>query len=458
LVGVDSETRASAAKPLLNAVNILTKSWRLCRGAFSGSRPVASTSLTVAASQVLLAVGGVVASRHLGPSGRGIVTGVLAWGQTLPLFALAGLNSAVLVRIAESGPLGAGRALGNSAIFAGAVGGGVGVIALLIVPRLVGDLGPHAGFLSALSFTLIPIAIFTELLFAVQVGLGRITRCNAARIWAAVLQLTGTIMLAVFGLITPTSIVVLTIANGALAAVLAGLGLPWRELAHGWRELLEDAKFGARVAVASWVGFVNLRLDVLVMSGSIAAAELGYYGVANNAMLPVTTIASAAAGLLTPAVARIAADGRHRVHDQLALIRAQLRRYGLMSLGGGVLAAAVAPIGLPLLFGSAFKPAVALTWILIPGFVGRAWSALIVAGAVGMRRARVGNLSEGAALVVTAVLLPILLPRYQASGAAIASTAAYLAATAVCATWLWRSQRAAASDLGTPRSPGTHWR
>jgi O-antigen/teichoic acid export membrane protein len=174
------------------------------------------------------------------------------------------------------------------------------------------------------------------------------------------------------------------------------------------------------------------------MATAVTASQVGLYGVANNAMLPVTTVAAAAAGLLTPAVARLTGDGRPDVERQIALIKSEVLRYGLLALAGGALLAAAAPIGIPLLFGEAFRPATMLIWILIPGYVARACAGIVIAGAVGMRRPAVGNLIEGLSLVVTAALLPVLLPHYQAKGAAIASTAAYVTAGVVAGLMLRR--------------------
>ena len=87
--------------------------------------------------------------------------------------------------------------------------------------------------------------------------------------------------------------------------------------------------------------------------------------------------------------------------------------------------AALAPIAVPLLFGPAFQPVVLLVWVLIPGYIARTYAGLMTAGTLGVRRTWVGNLAEGAGFAVTAALLPLLLPRYGALGAAITSTASY---------------------------------
>ena len=103
--------------------------------------------------------------------------------------------------------------------------------------------------------------------------------------------------------------------------------------------------------------------------------------------------------------------------------------------------AALAPIAVPLLFGSAFQPVVMLVWVLIPGYMARTYFSLVIAGTLGVRRPWVGNVTEVAGLAVTAALLPLLLPRYGALGAAITSTAAYCASAVVAMYAIRRLER-----------------
>jgi stage V sporulation protein B len=412
-------------------------------------RHVASTTATLIASQLLIAIAGVIASRELGPSGRGVVTGVLAWGQAIPLFAVAGLNSALLVRVAEAPITDVREALGNALAYAFGIGGTIALAAALIVPGVVAHLGGAARPLAVVVMIAIPFALLNELLFAVNVATGRIRFYNVCRLASPVAVFVGTVALLLTGQITTTSIVLLTTGSGVATTFVAAVGLPWRDLATSRRTFIADARFGFKVAIAGWLGYANLRFDVLAMSAFISAPQVGYYGVANNAMLPVTSIAASASGLLTPAVARLGTVTSDLAARQIALIRSELLRYGVMAAVGGVLLAAVSPFAIPLLFGDAFRPSITLIWILIPGYVARACAGIVIAGAVGMRRPAVGNAVEVLSLGVTAALLPLLLSRYEARGAAIASTAAYVTGGVVALIMLRRMVRGATRPAPT---------
>lgn len=399
-------------------------------------RGVAALGSTTVLCQVLIGVAGIVAARGLGPEGRGIVGGVLIWAQTLPYLALAGMNSSVTVRVARAPTSGTGVAMGNALAYSALAGGLFLVPALLVIPSTLGSLGPHAHELAVAALMLIPFGILAELLFAILISLNRIRRYNVCRLTGPVLVFGGTISLLILDEINPSTIVAVTLAGSmATLATLAG-GVPWRKLVLNLDDLWRDFVFGLKAAVAGWASLVNLRFDVLLMSTFASASQIGFYGVANNAMLPIATVAAAAAGLLTPSVARLGTDTR----AQISMIRREVVRYSRFSLLGAAALAAAAPALIPLLFGPAFGPAVVLVWILIPGYVARVWAGMVTAGAIGMRRPGVGNLIEGASLVVTVALLPFLLPRYEAVGAAVTSTTAYVVA-GIAAAWVLRRLR-----------------
>jgi O-antigen/teichoic acid export membrane protein len=119
-------------------------------------------------------------------------------------------------------------------------------------------------------------------------------------------------------------------------------------------------------------------------------------------------------------------------------------------LAVAALLAAALPIFLPLIFGQDFKPAVELAWILLPGFIAHGYATIVDAGMVGMRTPWVGNLSQGAGALVTASLLPFLLPAYEAKGAAIVSSLAYTVSAGVA---LWASSRIYRTGLAATPAP-----
>jgi O-antigen/teichoic acid export membrane protein len=397
----------------------------------------------------MMAIAGVLAARELGPAGRGIVAAVLSWPILLGHLSLIGLNTAASVRIARGRRAALPATLGSAVAHSVVVGGVMTLGAVVVIPPMLAHLGGNAEGLAVWALATIPIIVLADILMCVNVALERVTFANLCRVIGPLIILGGTVVLVLRHSVTPGRIVAVTIAGGVVAFAVGMIGLPWRRIALDVTQLFRDLKFGAKAHVASLVGLANVRLDLVLMSTLVAASQVGFYSVANNLMMPVTSCASAAALLLTP---RIAGMGRGNGHDaiadaQLASIRRDGRLYLLVAIVGGVLLAALAPVAVPLLFGHAFEPVVVLVWVLIPGYIAGTYGALISAGTLGVRRPWVGNVSQLAGLVVTAALLPILLPRYDALGAAITSTAAYCTSGLVAVFAMRRlAARAVASE------------
>jgi len=398
----------------------------------------------------MMALAGVVAARTLGPSGRGIVTAVIAWPLMLSYLSLFGIQSSSTVRIANPGRSDLTATLGGAVAFSLVAGGLVSLAAIAVLPSALSHLGPDAAVLTAWSLATIPLIMLTDILLAVNVALGRVTVSNWCRVINAAVLLFGTLPLAVVHAVTPTRVVLLSIVANLPTFIYGAIGLPWRRMAISLPMLFEDLRFGIKAHCASVLGIANFRLDVLLISAFMPASQLGYYGVANNMMMPVMFGPAAAASLLTPRVASMDADGRGGIdRAQFASIWTDVRRFGLVGIAGAGIVAACAPFLVPIVFGSGFEPVVVLVWVLLPGYVARNYAVMLTAGALGGRRPWVGNAVEGAGVLVTVTMLPLLLPRYEALGAAITSTAAYSVSALIAVLAIRRIQ-------GRPRDFPAH--
>lgn len=400
-----------------------------------------STGASLLLANGCTAVAGIVTARALGPQGKGVVAAVLAWPQLASWLLLAGLGVATALRVAESRESALTDALGNAVlhcVLIGAVGTAAG---LALLPGILDHLGGDAAATTRLAVLAIPLSMLSEVTMGINLSLGRTRRYNAARAATGLTVLVICVILVIVGAVTARHVVAATIAGGLVSLAIAARGLPWRRLVIVLPQLGRDLQYGARVFLTSLLGLVNLRLDVLLMSAFLAADKIGLYTVAFNALLPIAIVTTTGTALIMPAVGRARGDRAGESSADGSFVRRTALRFGLVSSILAVLIAVALPWALPLLFGEAFQPAVQLAWILLPGFVAQGYANMVDAGTVGMRRPWVGNASQGAGVLVTAALLPFLLPRYGSTGAAIVSTLSY-SATAVVAVWaLGRVQR-----------------
>jgi O-antigen/teichoic acid export membrane protein len=428
---------------------------------------ILSTGAGFMVANLTAALGGIVTARALGPDGKGVVTAVLAWPQICAFVLLLGMGSASSLRVAESPEDSLHDALGNALLYVFSVGLLGTAVCFLVLPDALDHLGPDAASATRLALIGLSLSMLSEICAAINLALGNTRRYNLARITGGCTVLTLSVVLVVAGAATPHTVVGATIIGGFASASIAASGLPWRRMKLAVRKLMSDLKFGVRVYLTSMLGLVNVRLDILLMTAFLGASQIGFYAIAFNAMFPIAVVTSTLATLIMPAIGRARGEHGKDSSVHLSIIRRTALRYTLLTATIAALVAAAAPWGIPLVFGHAFEPAVALVWLLLPGYVAQSYAYIVDAGMVGMRKPWVGNAAQGAGVVITAALLPILLPRYGATGAAITSTLSYTA-TAAISVWalgrVWRgvgageraaadADAAAAAAAAVPVSP-----
>lgn len=172
--------------------------------------------------------------------------------------------------------------------------------------------------------------------------------------------------------------------------------------------------YGRRVWLGSIGGILLLRLDQLVVAPLSNVHELGLYVVAVNVSEILLIVVNAVHDVTFAADAASNDNSRAYSTSRLAT---------LATLALGLLMSALAPVLVPLLFGSAFRPSVQLIWILAGALVimvpGTVAGALLVAR--GFPQLRSVGLILGA--IVNAAVLVAAVPSTGAIGAAWATLA-----------------------------------
>ena len=364
-----------------------------------------------------------ILARALGPTGRGTIAFIIVTALVAARVASLGVGEATTVFVARRPALrhallanAIAFMLGSAVVTAGiacaaliALGderpAGVGpaelaVLAAAVVVSAVGD----AGYAFLLGCNrLRPVALITAtaswiypLLLLVLWSTVGLTVIRAALAWAAAEGIR--------------ALAFLTRATDGLAPRRIDFGL-----------LTEAVRFGSRAWVGSLSRFLNFRVDQILMGFLASEAALGIYAVAVNASEVLLYLPSVTATALLPVAAR--ADAVVRTQQALRAFRS----VAVVIVAVGVMAALLGPVLLPLLFGAAFEASVGPFLWLLPGALGFAavavFSNALVAGS------SPGHSSVGplVALGVGVALDLLLIPRYGASGAAAAASAAFLA-------------------------------
>jgi O-antigen/teichoic acid export membrane protein len=364
-----------------------------------------------------------ILARALGPTGRGTIAFITVSALVLARVAGFGVGDATTVLAAQRVEA-RGALLSNLVLFmstSALVLAGLGFAVLLSLggERPVG-VGPPE--LAIMGGATVAIALI-EAGGAFLVGCGRLHRLafiTATAYWIYPLLLS--ILWLVVGL-TVTRAALAWLASSTIIAFAllrqsargAGLARPSRRL------LRESIHFGLRAWIGSLARLLNFRTDQIIMGFLASEAALGIYAVAVNASEALLYLPTAMATALLPVAAR--AEAQQRVEQTLRAFRSA----ALFTAGAVTIAAALGPILLPVVFGSAFDASVEPFLWLVPGAFG--FAATVIFSSALMASSSPGRSSLGpfVSLVVGIGLDVVLIPRFGAVGAAAAASSAFIA-------------------------------
>jgi O-antigen/teichoic acid export membrane protein len=364
-----------------------------------------------------------ILARSLGPTGRGTIAFITVSALVLARIAGFGMGEATTVLAARRTEA-RGALLSNLILFvvtSALVLGGLGFVVLL---SLAGErpAGVDPPELAILAGAAVVIALI-DAGGAFLVGCGRLQRLaliTATAYWIYPVVL-GTVWL-VAGL-TVTRAALAWLASEALIAFVllrqsargVGLARPSARL------LFESIHFGLRAWVGSLARLLNFRTDQILMGFLASEAALGIYAVAVNTSEVLLYLPTATATALLPVAAR--AEPLQRTEHSLRAFRSA----ALVTAGAVAVAAALGPILLPVVFGSAFDASVEPFLWLVPGAFG--FAATVIFSSALMASSAPGRSSLGpfVSLVVGVALDVALIPRFGATGAAAAASAAFIA-------------------------------
>jgi O-antigen/teichoic acid export membrane protein len=196
--------------------------------------------------------------------------------------------------------------------------------------------------------------------------------------------------------------------------------------------------YGIRGQIGGDMLLLNLRLDFAIL-GALAGAEvLGTYAIASKFAELLKLPGMAFTYVLYPRFTREGA------RTAAATTREIMPRATMATMVAALPLALAAGTLLPIIYGEAFRPAIVPAYILLFGLAPEGLAGVATAYLYGSGRPGLNSLAMGVGVAVTVALDLLLIPRLGATGAAIASTAAYLTTTVVltvCYVLVTRSQR-----------------
>lgn len=358
-------------------------------------------------------VTGIIVARALGPAGRGEIAAILTLVFTATWLFSLGSMEALSYRQSKQprdAPQLIAMWLGVSAAMSLIAIG----VAELIVPVLFSAQTDTAVDLARLYIPVVTFSLILTMFNGILLGDQDFLAYNVIRLLYPATVAVGYLGCLVAGELTVEAALIVNAAGMAIgcgAAIVRCVGR--HGLARPHRALLRETLwYGVRAHGGSVAGFVNARLDLLILPAFLSAASVGLYSVATNVTSLIGTLTGTIAIFAMPVAARLQKGSARTVvrtlHATLAI-----------GLTLGLALALLANVAVELLYGPEFGGAVTALRVMLPGEILDACSVVLWAGLLAANRPFLSSAAAGPGAILTIVGLVLFLE----SGGIVAAAA-----------------------------------
>ncbi len=401
----------------INSIASPSRAWETMQGR-SGW---AGTTVAQFAILGLGVMSGVASGRLLGPQGRGELAAITLWPFAFVYLVSMGLNQAIVF---YSG--GNRRASSEVLTATGLIGVVQSVLVICVgaalLPLLLREYSESIRHLAQLFLLCTPALILGGYPGNVFQGKQDLFRFNLLRMIAPGVYAAGVVALLI--LRRPSLPFVLCAqASGFVLALAVGCLFVFRQEAPdflwGPSTAADLLTYGVKSHLSNLASYLNQRVDQLVLSLLIPAAQLGLYAVAVTIAMSVTFF-PAAVGLV------VFSHGSNQAEIEIKRSIGKSLRISLLWLALGCSSLFfLVPFLIPAVLGSRFSGSILACKILLPGMLVWGLNQVLYSGANAMHKPILPSYAEGVGIVITIVGLALLVPRYGYVGAAIVSTVSY---------------------------------
>lgn len=191
--------------------------------------------------------------------------------------------------------------------------------------------------------------------------------------------------------------------------------------------LKESLRYGGKGYLGNVAQFLNYRLDMLLVAYFLNVTAVGHYTIAVGIAERLWMIPGSIGTVLFPRVSAIGDTQANQLTSKVS--RHTLFIVFILSI---VLIVLAKPLIL-ILFGISFLPAVEPLMILLPGIVALSFAKVLTSDLAGRGRPEFGTYASIVSLAANIPLNLYFIPKWGISGAAFASSIAYILATLIIA-------------------------
>ena len=400
-------------------------------------RTVGAGATLAVSSQVVAAITGgllgIVVARLLGPDGTGefnlVLTSMVVLTVVCSLGVEVGLNYLV-----SGGRWAAAAALRQAQLAALVLGAGGAALGLGLALALQGSLFRGVSLTAvAVGVGSLPFALsWTYTSFAALATDRYEAYATAIGAQNSVAVVLGGALAAGFGV--TGAVAGVSISHVLVAAASYHWGVrafgpaPARWLRDALARVRAAAAFGIRANVANVLQLFNYRADLFVLNAFVSQGEVGRYAVATSVTALGQLMPRALASVVMP---RVAALDSRTDRDALDMVVVKSVRHAVLIAWAMSVLLAGALLLVPVVYGSGFEGAIVLGLVLIPGISFIAVGAVLSSTIVGKGKPQYSLYNVLMVTPLTLALYATLIPTLGAIGAAVASTASYIATTVI---------------------------
>jgi O-antigen/teichoic acid export membrane protein len=378
-----------------------------------------ATEIFTVAINLLL---GVLTARLLGPERRGVLTLVMTLSLTLVYFADLGISKANIYLIGR-------RKRSETAVAANSLFIALNVSVVvslflwlardLLLDTLLRGLPSH--YLSAI-LLLTPTLLLYTYWMAILRARQSFGVFNFLRLLMPV-TLLGFMALALLvfqgGIGWATvAYVIATFLAASVGLLIVGRLVRFRPVFY-WPLARESLIYGAKSYMQNLVGHLAYRLDVYVVALFLSPRDVAFYSIATSIAELSWYIPNSVGIVLFP---KLSNEPEEKIHSLTAEVCRHTLFITLLATGGVVLAGV---LGIPLLYGAEYTPAIAPLVALGPGVVAMGLYKVLTRNFSSRDRQQVAVLIAVLGLILNVTLDALLIPRLATAGAALASSCAY---------------------------------
>jgi O-antigen/teichoic acid export membrane protein len=359
---------------------------------------------------------GIIIARNLGPAGRGEIAAILALILTSTWLFSLGSTEAISFRQSRQ-PKSAPELISIWLVVVAITSLLAIAVAELVLPVLFNAQTEEAIGLARAYAPVLVLSLTLTMFNGVLLGDQDFLAYNLIRLLYPGIVVAGYVGLLIAGTLSvETALIANAVgtAAGCTAAVVRclrrhGFARPRRSLVR------ESVWYGIRAHGGSVAGFVNARLDLVILPAFLSAASVGLYSVATNVTSLIGTLTGTIALFVLPVAARLQATSTRTVIRTLHATMA-------IGVGLGLAIALLAGIAVELLYGSAFESAVTPLRIMLPGEILDACSVVLWAGLLAANRPFLSSIAAGPGAVLTIAGLVLFLQSGGIVAAALVTT------------------------------------